>query len=311
MDMHENFNVKYLENILPIKAEQITGEKITGLKFLGGGSYGRVFRAENEKGKTFALKAYKRKDMHLEEAAQLKVLSENTAVPMPEVLFTYSDEEVSLLAMSFIEGRNVLDPRFLLKSKKQKQAFAKSVIKGMLSWHEVKSSKFGALDNPEYDTWKEYYEKEILSPVLSKVEEKVKNGEYKQKELDFLLKAKNVYDEIGDKPKEAVLIHGDLNIMNIMADPKDLSLTGFIDPCGCMYASREYDLFQLRNMWGNKYGLYEEYKRNVPLSKDTDFRVAFFGAINELHCLFKSGDSYSVWKTACYKNLKKEMKRYL
>lgn len=37
--------------------------------------------------------------------------------------------------------------------------------------------------------------------------------------------------------------------MNIMADPKTLKLTAFIDPCTSIWADREYDLFQLRNMW--------------------------------------------------------------
>ena len=45
-----------------------------------------------------------------------------------------------------------------------------------------------------------------------------------------------------------------------MADKKTFKLTGFIDPCGSIWADREYDLFQLRNMWGDAYGLYETYK---------------------------------------------------
>mgnify|MGYP006392774911 CR=1 FL=1 len=51
---------------------------------------------------------------------------------MPEVLFTYEDDSTAVLAMSFVEGQNVLNPLFLLKSKSQKQDFADEVISGML-----------------------------------------------------------------------------------------------------------------------------------------------------------------------------------
>ena len=52
--------------------------------------------------------------MHTEEAHQLELLSKNTSVKMPEVLFTYEDDNTSVLAKSFVEGQNVLNPMFLL-----------------------------------------------------------------------------------------------------------------------------------------------------------------------------------------------------
>ncbi|MBO5433048.1 MAG: phosphotransferase, partial [Clostridia bacterium] len=69
-----------------------------------------------------------------------------------------------------------------------------------------------------------------------------------------------IFYSLPEEKTNPVLIHGDLNIMNIMADPKTLELTAFIDPCGSLWSDREYDLFQLRNMWGDAYGLYETYK---------------------------------------------------
>ena len=63
----------------------------------------------------------------------------------------------------------------------------------------------------------------------------------------MLCEATELYDKYEDEPKFPVLIHGDLNIMNIMADKKTFYLNGFIDPCGSMWADREYDLYQLQN----------------------------------------------------------------
>ncbi len=56
---------------------------------------------------------------------------------------------------------------------------------------------------------------------------------------------------------QACLIHGDLNVMNIMTDKK-LHLTAIIDPLESKWADPEYELFQLRNLTGNCFKLYHE-----------------------------------------------------
>lgn len=89
------------------------------IKYLGGGSFGKVFKVETADGKEMCLKVYRYKGMSISEAAQLKLLSSHTDVKMPEVLYV-SDEAISILAMSYIEGRNALNPLFLLRSKNQK-----------------------------------------------------------------------------------------------------------------------------------------------------------------------------------------------
>lgn len=308
MEMHD-FKTDHLKAALPRIAEQHLSTGVTELKFIGGGSYGRVFKVKLSDGRVAVLKAYRRKGMQESEASQLKILAEHTCVPMPQVLFTHSDNEVSVLAMTLIEGKNVLDPRFLLKSKAQKEAFAKDVIRGMLDWHKVKGKLYGDLQMPIYADWYNYYRTEKVEPVISFLKEKVSNGEFSVKEYDLICKGTEAYDKLGDEPEEPVLIHGDLNIMNIMADPKTLKLTGFIDPCGSMWANREYDLFQLRNMWGDCYGLFETYKKNCKLSPNSDFRIAYYGAINEIKCFIESGEDFALWRNLWNNMLKKELNK--
>ncbi|MBR2875925.1 MAG: hypothetical protein IKC01_02200, partial [Clostridia bacterium] len=150
--------MKILDNgnkqILPILPEIISkelGKNADKFKFIGGGSFGRVYRAVLSDGKTIAIKAYRVQGSQYEEAEQLKILSRNTSVKMPEVLFTYEDENTAILAMSFVDGQNVLNPIFLLKSKEQKQKFAQDVVSGMFQWHNVTNDRFGSLGNPVYD----------------------------------------------------------------------------------------------------------------------------------------------------------------
>lgn len=300
---------KHLLPVLPDIISKELHKNTDSLKFIGGGSFGRVYKAVLSDGETIAVKAYRVEGSQYEEARQLELLSENTSVNMPEVLFTFEDEQTALLAMSFVEGQNVLSPMFLLKSKEQKQKFARDVVSGMLGWHSVTNDKFGSLGEPLYDNWYDYYKEEKQKPWLSSLKELSDNGKFSKKNLQLLLEATELFNSLPEEDTRPVLIHGDLNIMNIMADSKTLELTAFIDPCGSMWADREYDLFQLRNMWGDAYGLYEEYKMRAGASEFTDFRVAYYASMHEAAMRLKGGLIMPVWEELNNIRLKKEIKK--
>lgn len=300
---------KHLLAILPSIITEKLNKEAVKIKFIGGGSYGRVYKVFLSDGETIAVKGYKLQKMHTEEAYQLDFLAKNTSVKMPAVLFTYEDDNTAILAMSFVEGKNVLNPVYLLKSKIQKQRFADEVISGMLEWHSVTNDKFGSLSNPTYDSWYDYYKLERQEPWLKSLKELSDNGNFSKKKMQLLYDATKIFNELPKENATPVLIHADLNIMNIMANPKMFKLTAFIDHCGSIWADREYDLFQLRNMWGDAYGLYETYKRKYPLSKFTDFRVAYYGAMLEASMRLKGGHVIPLWEDLNFARLKKEMKK--
>ncbi len=305
-----NLNDKYLLSRLPEVAEKHLDTKVANLKFIGGGSFGKVYKCKKTNGEIIILKAYHIGGMENTEAEQLKILGENTSVTMPDVYFTHRDEDIAVMCMSFVEGKNALDTSFLLKSKKQKQSFADSVVDGMLQWHSVKGEKFGYLENAVYSSWKEFYIENKVSRDLAGLKALMNDGKYSKKSYDLLCRGFDIFKEIVDEPDSPVLIHGDLNIMNIMADPKTMKLTGFIDPCGSMWADREYDLFQLLNMWGNAYKLYDTYKAKCKMSEHCDFKVAFYGALHENSMRLKGGITVPVWEIQNNQRLKKAMKKY-
>lgn len=308
MNILDNGN-KHILQVIPHIVSEKLNKNAEKIKFIGGGSYGRVYKTVLSDGEAIAIKAYRIQGSQYEEARQIKILSENTSVKMPEVLFTYEDSETAILAMTFVEGKNVLNPSFLFRSKAQKQKFADAVTSGMLEWHTATNGKFGTLDRPVYNSWTEFYKSEMQQPWLSGLEKLAQNGKYPKKDLALLKRATEIFNSLPEETVNPVLIHGDLNIMNIMAHPKTLELTAFIDPCNAMWADREYDLYQLRNMWGDAYGLYETYKQKYKLSEYADFRVAYYGAMNEAHCRLGGGLIFTLWEFLCNNRLKKEMKK--
>ncbi len=300
---------KHLLPLLPQIVSDKLGVQTGAVKFIGGGSFGRVYSAELSDGRKIALKAYRVQGSQHREAEQLQILSENTAVKMPEVLFCYEDEKTALLAMTFVKGKNALSPEFLLKSRKKKEKFASDVIDGMLGWHGVRGEKYGSLSAPAYDNWYEYYRKEKQEPWLKALSDLSEKGKFSKKRLALLRKATELFNSLPEDESEPVLIHADLNIMNIMADSESFGLTAFIDPCGSMWAHREYDLFQLRNMWGDAYGLYETYKEKHPLSEFTDFRVAYYAAMHEASMRLSGGIAITLWEDLNNMRLRREMKK--
>ena len=140
-----NLDDKFLLEKLPKIAEEQLNTKLSDIKFIGGGSFGKVYRCTKSDGETIILKAYHVSGMETTEANQLQILSKNTSVKMPKVYFTYTDDEIAVMCMSFIDGKNTLDPSFLLKNKSQKQKFANDVVDGMLQWHSIRGEKFGYL----------------------------------------------------------------------------------------------------------------------------------------------------------------------
>lgn len=90
----------------------------------------------------------------------------------------------------------------------------------MAQWHSKTNDKFGLFEDACYDTWTDYY-KPFAAQILESTREYNDKGELDDDTFETLEKAFSHFDYIFSEPVEkASLIHGDLNVMNIMADKK-------------------------------------------------------------------------------------------
>lgn len=106
--------------------------------------------------------------------------------------------------------------------------------------------------------------------------------------------------------RHACLLHGDLNIANIMIG-KGYRISGFIDPLNSMYGDREYDLFQFDNLTGKRFYLRETYTKKYGASRYCDAKCAFYGLWNEVYCYIKSGVLVNLIMNPLVKNMKKRL----
>lgn len=282
---------------------QKTGEYTSKVRRIGGGFYADVYRFDFQNKQTQIIKVYKSKGLMAKEVSQIQLLSKYASVSMPEVLWTHSaDEDFSLdiLAMNYLKGVNGGTVFYLNSFKRAK--LAQQVADNLLSFHSVHNPDgFGEIDADEYyKTFNEYYRKRAAC-ILKMAESLHKDGQLTDYVLDVVKEATQKYDKIFYLPiTESSLIHGDYNMWNIMVDKKNCVVTAIIDPCGCMWADSEYDLYQLNHANGKHLNLFEAYAKKKSLSENCREKMAFYELFTEIEHYYNSG--YPVRQ----KNLKKQ-----
>ncbi len=93
-----------------------------------------------------------------------------------------------------------------------------------------------------------------------------------------------------------------------MSDGK-LNVTAIIDPLDCKWADKEFELFQLNNLTGNLFNLYDTYKAKYPVSKNVDLKCAFYAVYHEIYCYVSSGRHTESILRIAVKRLRKELKK--
>lgn len=293
--------------------EQVLNCTVNTICFLGGGSYGYAFLAQiNKAPQKVVIKGCRVSAMHLTEAHDLSLLSEGSLVKVPKVYFTFDatdDIPMDFLCMEYINGKDCFtDFTLLFKSKKAKTAFANKVTEAMHYWHSKTNDKYGPTGNAVYDNWLDYY-KPFAEDILKTARELTANKLLEKSTLEVMENAWAHFDYIFSEPiKKPSLIHGDLNVMNIMSD-NELKNISVIDPLNSMWADLEYDLFQLRNLTGDYFYLYETYKKNYSVSEKCDIKCSFYALYNEVYSYIASGKKFNLILKPLVKRMKKELKK--
>lgn len=293
-------------------AEENSQVGIEKTEYLGGGMFGRAVGITFADGSAAVVKLLLSSDMLDKEVYDLRLLGQHCTVKIPKVIFVRKADKkipIDCYAMERIPGRNVfLSLKWALASKKKRLAFADKVTSALRAIHECKSQKFGDTLDPAHGDWLDFY-KPFAKAVLDKAEELHTQAQLSRKIIEVMRDAWDKFDGIfAQKVEDACLIHGDLNVANIMADK--CGLTGFIDPLNSMYADREYDLFQFNNLTGKRFYLCDTYVKKYGASQNYRQKLAFYGLWNEVYCYIKSGILVGVIMNPLVKNMRRQLKSF-
>ncbi len=284
------------------------GKEIKKVKYLGGGSFGRAVLVSFKGGAKIVIKLLRAKNMLEKEVHDCALLAQKCPVKMPSVLFSRKRDAkipLDLYAMEYIEGNTALmSLGMLLISRRRREKFADEVTTALHELHKNTAEKFGDSMHPDCDGWLDYY-RPFARAVLDEAERVHSQGKLSAHIIGAMRVAWSKFDIIfSEKVETACLIHGDLNVGNIMVG-KGYKLTGFIDPLNCMYADREYDLFQFDNLTGKHFFLRETYTKKYGASRYCKQKLAFYGLWNEVYCYIKSGVLVNIIMNPLVKNMLK------
>ena len=290
---------------------QKLGVNVKKVVYMGGGSFGRAVSVQCKDGQKLVVKFLRAKGMLEKEVHDLKLLARYSTIKIPGVLFTrFADAEIPVdcYGMELIEGKSAFFALgMLLMSKKRRKDFADKVTSALHAIHSCKNDKFGDTMNADCEGWLDYY-RPFAEEVLKKAEEYFAAGKLQESVILAMRAAWEKFDVIfSEEVKDACLIHGDLNVCNIMVG-KGYKITGFIDPLNSAYADREYDLFQFDNLTGKRFFLRETYIEKYGASRYCLQKLAFYGLWNEVYCYIKSGVLIGFIMDPLVKNMNKRLK---
>lgn len=294
---------KFTDKILP--------ETSTKIARVGGGYYADVYRLDYKASEPLIVKVYKAKNVMQAEMAELEILKKYSLYPMPEIIYShFSNEDYNkdFIVMNFLGGENAGNIYYLSANKRK--TLADSIIDNLITIHSVHNPDgFGEIDSDNLTkTFNEYYKKRV-SDILSMASDLHKKTQLTDYVYDIVKSGAESFDKIFYLPiTESSLVHGDYNTWNILADKKQCRVTAVIDPCGCMWADREYDLYQLSNANGKHLKLLENYASKVTLSENYKEKMAFYELFTEIEHYYKSG--YPVVQKLIKKQARK-LKSYL
>lgn len=254
------------------------------------------------------IKTSKHYKLTCEEMEMNKFLQNNVSFKIPRTYFLVEKDNISYLCMEFIAGAS--GRTLKTKQIKNKNHLANNIIDCFIDMQSVHNDKFGAVENPNYDTWKEYYY-DLFYRIYDFSIAKYNCGELDKKTLKAINLIKINFDEIFDNTENiACLSHGDFWAPNMIIDTEKSELAGVIDPFSTRFVEPEYELFCLTLGLGKKLKLYEKYKERVKVSKYCDLKVEIYALCNEIDWWIRLGriDTISYIKMRA-KRLIKQMKK--
>ena len=302
---------KEAQEFAKIVLENTYNTTVNSIKYIGGGSFGFIFKADIDKEPfSIIMKACRTEGICEREASELTLLGADSLIKIPKVYFTFiaTDEiPIDFIGMEFVEGTDCfMDFIKLLNSKKAKEQFADEITTIIHHWHEQTNDKFGLIGNAVNDEWLDFYQPFALE-ILECARDLAKSGKLEKKVLVTMERAWSAFDYIfSDKVETASLIHGDMNVMNIMSD-KRLKSLAIIDPLESKWADKEYELFQLRNLTGDRFGLYDTYKAKYPVSDKCDIKTSFYALYHEVYAYIISGTKVNFILMPLVKRMNKEL----
>lgn len=297
---------------LNLLIEKALGEKIEAAQKIAESTFGIVYEVRlREYAGTVTVKWQKYRGRGATEMRQLQELGKYSCARVATVLHYHTATKelpFEALILDYIPG--LPGTQVVPGDDEQANALANNIIQILLCWHSVNNPDgYGKLDGPYYPRWLDYYGQRIevyhahihnedceIHPIVIEAADKSFN---------------RIEEILGYIEGEAVLIHSDFWLGNIIVDPETSLVKGVIDPLDAEWAEREIDLILLNWPWGERDYLLNLYLQKVNLRPGFPLRYAFYLFWYAIQNLVRLGWYDEVRTPQLAEKLEEEMRTYL
>lgn len=288
--------IKALYDCLPISIENA-----------GRGFYGSVCKVTFQKEPfVVSIKIFDDPKYMLLQAKEQTFITSHKDIKMPKVLFVYQNQDVNALVMEWAEGENLEHMKVPKLTKKESLAW--DIVNQSIELHKITNKTYGYLYNKQYSSWQLFY-KNLSQEMLERIDCATKRGLIDLENFKLIQYAFKKFDEIfSEQVSAASLIHGDLNIGNIIV--KDNKVSAIIDPMGVMWGDREIELFQFECSGSDNYDLLEKYFSINKPSKKFELKNAFYKAFAETNHYCRIGKKQDDYLSSFFKQLEEKIIKF-
>ncbi len=263
--------------LLKSELSLILGESVSRVETLNCQPQSCLYALYDQSGQAMpmAVSYFSQPGLAEQEARKLMLLRQKGSVHVPAVYGVVLSERQPFHELLLVERLGGISADVPVHSAEQWSSLEQQIIDGLSDWHiHPASGMSGYVDSSQNLSWPDWY-RQYTSVLFSLLQQKQLTS-ISAEDRQILYRAQLRHDDLfADLNCPNVMIHGNLELKNIIKDPHTETLLAMVQPGRMLWAPAEYELFRL---WNDPAGqrLILAYRQRFPLDEGFLWRCALY-----------------------------------
>lgn len=263
--------------LLKSELSLILGESVSRVETLNCQPQSCLYALYDQSGQAMpmAVRYFSQPGLAEQEARKLMLLRQKGTVHVPTVYGVVLSERPPFHELLLVERLGGISAEVPAHSAQQWDSLEQQIIDGLSAWHSQSADGMsGYIDSSQNLSWPDWYFQytSVLFSLLQQKRPSVISADDQQ----ILHRTQVRHDELfADLSQPNVMIHGNLELKNIIKDSHTDRLLAMVQPGRMLWAPAEYELFRL---WTEAAGqsLVLAYRQRYPLDEGFIWRSALY-----------------------------------
>lgn len=246
----------------------VLGEPVSRLECISEQPYASLYSLYDKEGHSLPLMAkyFNVKGIATQEAYKLSMLGRDSTIRMPVVyglIVSQQPPQHDVLLIERLGGVAVEAPT---RTAVRWQQLQEQIVEALMAWHRIDSHGLvGNVDSTQQNHWPAWYAQRVnvLWSTLNYMRPEALTMEMRRVLFRSRENLGNLFADFNDS---CVLVHGNLNLSNMLKEVWSDQLLSMINPGVVLWAPREFELFRLSDE-GRGEELMFRYLKQAPVAE--------------------------------------------